>query len=200
MSPQMHQRDCTMRREQWRNRYESSWTEAAECETRLRFDLERLTGQVVEFCDAGAGEKDRTVGTGKRKASGVPDLAFRDFPLCVEVTGPKVPVKVSEPLWIRPDKVLHARRTLLTRWTLVVHEMHDGLRRGILLDEAFFRELVEGRFPFAGFHNKGMKERFLAVGADSDVVMTWERTVDRVRGILAAVTTKPGRLPTYDVS
>ena len=78
--------------------------------------------------------------------------------------------------------------------------MHDGLRRGILLDEAFFRELVEGRFPFAGFHNKGMKERFLAVGADSDVVMTWERTVDRVRGILAAVTAKPGRLPTYDAS
>ena len=71
MSPQMHQRDCTMRREQWRNRYESSWTEAAECETRLRFDLERLTGQVVEFCDAGAGEKDRTVGTG---VPGLPSL------------------------------------------------------------------------------------------------------------------------------
>ncbi len=106
---------------------------------------------------------------------GGPDLWVVETNVFLEVTGPQTKaVSPAEPLWVRPDKLEHAR-THPEQDICVIHWLErDGTLRVIHLDQRFFGYLDRGEFPIVHPRLKGELESYCEIPANHPCVREWE--------------------------
>ena len=169
----------------WKDRYQQQWPDAAKKEQYVIEQIRRDTGLEVLTVGFGAGSSQYLAGPAAehQHEKGAADLRVAETNVYLEVTGPfSKSVPREAPLWVRPDKLEHARRRLDAQKTIVVHVLAGtGELRVISLNDYFFERLDAGEFATVQPTIRGTTEQFIAIPAAHSVVRPWSRLVDFLR-------------------
>lgn len=169
----------------WKKKYHPTQDASARREQIIAERLERLTGRKVRIVGFGAGSEEFLPGTAKSHGyeKGEPDLLVGGTNIVVEVTGPNVPVRLTDTLWIRPDKIANAKAHIGDKETWVAHCLADNSTvRVIKIDKDFINEYEKGIYK-TGRHStrRGTTETMVEVPADEKCVRKFEILVERIK-------------------
>jgi hypothetical protein len=171
----------------WKHAYHQTWADAAEREQRVALDILEATGRKVVPAGLGTASTEFLPGAAERHGHerGAPDLHIASTNVFLEVTGPLASgVSVTRALWLRPDKIEHARRHMQQMRTVVIHCLGDsGPRRAIYLGSGFFRRFGSAAYPIEARLIRGRREHYVAVPAAAPDVRPWDLFVAWVGGL-----------------
>lgn len=169
----------------WKQRYQHSWSKAEQRERAIQERILQEAGKQVEFVGLGAGSDEYLSGSAASQGyeRGGADLHIVGTNVYLEVTGPQTKsVSLSEPLWIRPDKVTNARNHFPKYDTWVIHWLErDGTVRVIHLNERFFELVDNGTFPITRQTIRGTTETYFTISASHPCVQLWSVLIQRLK-------------------
>jgi hypothetical protein len=169
----------------WKRRYRATWPAASRREREIIARVQSEAGRVAVPVGLGTGSADYLAGSAARHGHerGAADLRVRGSNIYLEVTGPlTADVPPDAPLWLRPDKLAHARSHLGDRETWVVHCLGTtDLLRVIRLDVGFFALLDQGAFRTVTPTIRGTPETYLEIPAAHPCVQPWAVLVERLQ-------------------
>ena len=95
----------------WKDAYKGTWKASAKRESYFKKMFEESSGCVLIGSGLGTESTEYISGSASSNGyeKGAPDFNVAGSNIFIEVTGPLSPkVKLSDPLWFRPDKIEHA--------------------------------------------------------------------------------------------
>ncbi len=170
--------EATGSREDWKGLYSDRETYASR-EVRARRSIETATG--LRLLPQGLGAESGKTFYGYSHhhggASGTADYQVDGAKVHVEVTGSRIPLKPTDALWVRPDKLTHAIASLRQGFvTYVAHETPvrggEPLVRLIRLDRDALLRFHKKQWKTVQCSPKGKPESFVAIPFDDPAVLS----------------------------
>jgi hypothetical protein len=127
-------------------------------------------------------EADKTVGP-KEIDAGDEDLEIIGTNILLQVSGPQTKwVKLTEPLWVSPDKVENAKSHYPIKETWFVHHLPmDNTLRVIEFNEDFFKRADKKKFRVEHAKIMGTEETYYLIDAGDECVQPWSILINRLK-------------------
>lgn len=168
----------------WKNKYHPTWGVSGRREDTIAERISRLTGHTVKAVGFGAGSEDFLSGTAKSHGheKGEADLSVDGTNIVIEVTGPNVPVKLTDALWIRPDKIATAKAHMQDRETWIAHCSADNSTVRVIRIDIDFIDCYESGVYKTNRHrtSRGI-ETMVDVPAGDKCVRNFDVLVERIK-------------------
>jgi hypothetical protein len=171
----------------WKEGYQHLWKTADEKVDGIIKLIKEQTGKETKKVGFGADTTDFIDGSAADHGheKGDADLQVVGTDIVLEVTGPNVPVRTTEPLWIRPDKMRAAcSGTGKETWIVHVTPSRTGepLIRVIHCDEVLCRRFKENKLSICHPHFRGKTETYVELPADDSCVRPLADLLARIAG------------------
>ncbi len=167
----------------WKRQYQPLRHKAGEREKTTAQIIQDLTGRKLKAVGLGAESEGFLPGSAASQGHerGGADYAVIGTDIYLEVTGPNVTVPLSDPLWLRPDKIANARSHFPERDTWVVHCLQRDTIRVVQLDERFFSAYERGKYATVHPIIRGAPETYVAIPADDESVQDFAALIDHIK-------------------
>lgn len=168
----------------WKNKYHPTWGVSSRREDIIAERIERLTGHTVKVVGFGTGSEAFLSGTAKSHGheKGEADLSVDGTNIVIDVTGPNVPVKLTDALWVRPDKIANAKAHMEDRETWVVHCSADNSTvRVIKIDRDFINRYESGGYETNRHRTPRGIETMVDIPAGDKYVRNFDLLVERIK-------------------
>jgi len=167
----------------WKRQYQPLRPKAGEREKAVSQIIENLTGRKLKAVGLGAESEEFLPGSAASQGHerGGADYAVIGTNIYLEVTGPNVTVRLSDPLWLRPDKIANARSHFPERDTWVVHCVQRVTIRVIQLDQKFFSAHEHGKYVTVHPIIRGATETYVAIPADDESVQDFAALINHIK-------------------
>ena len=166
----------------WKRRYARAWEKSSAREELVMQRIETDSGWKVVPVGLGAASTEFLSGSASEhgQEKGAADLRIEDMNIHLEVTGPLgETVGSDDPIWVRPDKIYHARRHFGVVRSWIVHCLEQpGLLRVIALNDRFFDRFDAGDFLMVYPTIRGTMETFVEIPADHACVRSWDYLIE----------------------
>lgn len=170
----------------WKDAYKNTWIEAANREKKFVEMVKNETGLTAIPYGLGATSTEYISGSAKSNGTekGDADLWVEGTNVYIEVTGPQTKkVKITEPLWIRPDKIENAINNMSNNHnTFIAHNCpSEDLWRVIHIDKEFIKRYQAEDFPIISTTIRGREEHYVEIKYNDACVRKIEYLIEYLK-------------------
>lgn len=172
----------------YKEKFKGTWADSAKKEAFVKEQIELHTDRIVIESGFGAGNDGYIEGSsgshGFEKAE--PDFQIKDTNICIEVTGPLKPIRMSSDLLINPKKVEYALanpgKEYWMAWVNGVTNQRQFVRF-VRIGDLFQAGIVKGVIVMEQFESRGFQQFFHSIPYYHPTVITFDRFIQYLNEI-----------------
>ena len=174
----------------WKKKYENYWSLSSDREKRIKLYIEQETGMELEATGLGAESTAFISGNAQvnNNEKGAPDFHVKGTNIYIEVTGSfSKKTKADDNIWIRPDKLNYASRSINEKDEFFVVEfLGANIIHVIHFDENTKQYALNSRRNGTDYNRiqvpiRGGMEQFVSIKSNTEYVRDLSYLIDYIK-------------------